>query len=94
MKKRILSLLLLAAVMASLLAPAVQAAAPANRFYDLNGDSFMSVEPLRLMGIMDGFSDGNFRPNSQLTRAEVLAAALGGSFSNGAIAGKEAIRDE
>ena len=70
MKKRILSLLLLAAVMASLLAPAVQAAAPANRFYDLNGDSFMSVEPLRLMGIMDGFSDGNFRPNSQLTRAQ------------------------
>jgi len=70
MKKRILSLLLLAAVMASLLAPAVQAAAPANRFYDLNGDAFMTVEPLRLMGIMDGYSDGNFRPNSQITRAQ------------------------
>ena len=43
MKKRILSLLLLAAVMASLLVPAVQAAAPANRFYDLNGDGTYDV---------------------------------------------------
>lgn len=70
MKKRILSLLLLAAMAASLLALPAQAAPPANRFYDLNGDAFMSVEPLRLMGVMDGFSDGNFRPNSQITRAQ------------------------
>lgn len=69
MKKRLLSLLLLAAMAASLLVP-VQAAAPANRFYDLGGDAYMSVEPLRLLGVMDGFSDGNFRPNSQLTRAQ------------------------
>ena len=70
MKKRVLSLLLLAALAASLLVLPAQAAAPANRFYDLNGDAFMSVEPLRLMGVMDGFADGNFRPNSQLTRAQ------------------------
>ena len=69
MKKRILSLLLLAAMTASLLVLPAQAE-PVNRFYDLNGDAFMSVEPLRLMGVMDGFSDGNFRPNSQLTRAQ------------------------
>ena len=70
MKKRILSLLLLAAMAASLLVLPAQAAPPANRFYDLNGDAYMSVEPLRLMGIMDGFSDGNFRPNGQITRAQ------------------------
>ena len=70
MKKRVLSLLLLAAMAASLLALPAQAAAPSNRFYDLNGDAFMTVEPLRLMGIMDGYSDGNFRPNSQITRAQ------------------------
>jgi hypothetical protein len=70
MKKRILSLLLLAAMAASLLVLPAQAAPPANRFYDLNGDAYAQVESLRLMGIMDGFSDGNFRPNGQLTRAQ------------------------
>jgi len=70
MKKRIVSLLLLAAMAASLLALPAQAAAPANQFYDLNGDAFMSVEPLRLMGVIGGFSDGTFRPGGQLTRAQ------------------------
>lgn len=70
MKKRVLSLLLALMTAVSLLALPARAAAPANRFYDLGGDAFMSVEPLRLMGIMDGFSDGNFRPNGQLTRAQ------------------------
>ena len=70
MKKRVLSLLLALATAVSMLVLPAQAAPPANRFYDLGGDAFMSVEPLRLMGIMDGFSDGNFRPNSQLTRAQ------------------------
>ena len=32
--------------------------------------------------------------NDQLTREEVLACALGGSFSNAAIAGKGGVRDE
>nr|WP_325249652.1 S-layer homology domain-containing protein [uncultured Oscillibacter sp.] len=70
MKKRILSLLLLAAMAASLLVLPAQAAPPPNRFYDLNGDAYAQVESLRLMGVMDGFSDGNFRPNGQLTRAQ------------------------
>lgn len=70
MKKRILSLLLLAAMAASLLVLPAQAAPPANRFYDLGGDAYAQVESLRLMGVMDGFSDGNFRPNGQLTRAQ------------------------
>lgn len=70
MKKRVLSLLLLAAMAASLLVLPAQAAPPANRFYDLGGDAYAQVESLRLMGVMDGFSDGNFRPNGQLTRAQ------------------------
>ncbi len=70
MKTRILSLLLLMSMAASLLVLPAQAAPPPNRFYDLNGDAYASVESLRLMGVMDGFSDGNFRPNSQLTRAQ------------------------
>ncbi|MCI8539553.1 MAG: sugar ABC transporter ATP-binding protein [Oscillospiraceae bacterium] len=44
--------------------------------------------------IFEGKKTAQLEINSQLTREEVLAAALGGSFSNGAIAGKEAIRDE
>ncbi len=70
MKKRVLSLLLVLAAAASLLVLPAQAAPPANRFYDLGGDAYASVESLRLMGVMDGFSDGNFRPNGQLTRAQ------------------------
>lgn len=70
MKKRVLSLLLLAAMAASLLVLPTQAAPPANRFYDLNGDAYAQVESLRLMGVMDGFSDGSFRPGGQLTRAQ------------------------
>ena len=69
--KRILSLLLLAVLTATLLALPAQAAAPANRFHDLGDNSAaMSVEPLRLLGVMDGFADGSFRPNAQLTRAQ------------------------
>ena len=69
--KRILSLLLALAVTASLLTLPAVAAPPTNRFYDLGDNTAArTVESLRLMGIMDGFSDGNFRPNAQLTRAQ------------------------
>lgn len=71
MKKRILSLLLLAAMAASLLTVPAMAAPPANRFIDVyDNATTMSVESLRLMGVMDGFSDGTFRPAGALTRAQ------------------------
>lgn len=70
MKKRILSLLLPAALAVSLLVPPVQAAATTARFSDLGSVPAATVEPLRLMGVMDGFSDGTFRPNNQVTRAQ------------------------
>lgn len=69
--KRILSLLLSAVLTVSLLALPAQAAAPANRFHDLGDNTAaMSVESLRLLGVMDGFADGSFRPYAQLTRAQ------------------------
>lgn len=69
--KRILSLLLLLSLTASLLVLPAGAAPAANRFHDLGDNTATrSVESLRLMGIMDGFSDGSFRPNGQLTRAQ------------------------
>lgn len=71
MKKRILSLILAAALAASLFVLPAQAAPPANRFYDLGtNEASMKVESLRLLGVMDGFSDGNFRPRAELTRAQ------------------------
>lgn len=80
MKKRVLSLLLLAAMAASLLVLPAQAAPPANRFYDLGGDAYASVESLRLMGVMDGFSDGKFYPDRTVTlgqAATILLRVLG-----------------
>ena len=47
-----------------------------------------------IITIYEGKKTAQMDINDQLTREEVLAAALGGSFSNAAIAGKEAIRDE
>ena len=71
MKKRILSLLLLAAMAASLLTLPAMAAPAAVRFSDIHDNAVAkSVESLRLMGVMDGYSDGSFRPNGQLTRAQ------------------------
>ena len=61
----------------------------------------VSSEIEEIMGVCDsiitiyeGKKTAQMDINDQLTREEVLAAALGGSFSNAAIAGKEAIRDE
>ena len=44
--------------------------------------------------IFEGKKTAQLEINDQLTREEVLAAALGGTFSNAAIAGKEAGRSE
>lgn len=71
MKKRILSLLLLAALAASLMTLPAMAARDPNRFTDLyDNAAVMSVEALRLMGVMDGYADGSFRPGGELTRAQ------------------------
>lgn len=74
MKKRILSLLLAAVLLLPPLVLPAQAAPV--RFSDLGGVSAATVEPLRLMGVMDGFSDGSFRPGAQLTRAQFCKMAV------------------
>lgn len=78
MKKRIVSLLLAAALAASLLVlPAGAAYTDTVVFSDV-GDSTtaMAVESLRLMGVLDGYQDGTFRPNANLTRAQFCKMAV------------------
>lgn len=77
MKKRLFSLLLAAVLAAALLVPPAAAKAPTNRFSDLSGGpDAMAAETLRLMGIMDGYPGGTFRPNGQLTRAQFCKMAV------------------
>lgn len=76
MRKRILSLLLAVCTVASLLTvPA--AAADTVTFSDISDrDTVMAVESLRLMGVLDGYGDGSFRPNATLTRAQFCKMAV------------------
>ena len=76
MKKRILTWLLAVGMLASLLTvPA--GAANAIRFSDV-ADNYTAtaIETLRLMGVLDGYSDGTFRPNAALTRAQFCKMAV------------------
>ena len=66
MRKRILALLLALALSTSLLT----LPASAGNFTDVSGDTAASVEVLRLMGVLDGYGDGTFRPATQLNRAQ------------------------
>ncbi len=74
--KRFWSFLLAAAMAASLLVvPA--GAAGAVRFSDVTDqDTVMAVESLRLMGVLDGYSDGSFRPGAALNRAQFCKMAV------------------
>ena len=76
MKKRIFSLILAVYLTASLLAVPAGAAGTAP-FSDVT-DSEMAadVECLRLLGVLDGYADGSFRPNATLTRAQFCKMAV------------------
>lgn len=75
MKKRLLALLLAL----TLLAGMASAAEPVTRFSDMpgSGTEAMTVETLRLMGVMDGYANGTFRPDGELTRAQFCKMAVG-----------------
>ena len=75
MKKRILTCLLAVSLLASLLT--APAAAADTKFSDV-GDSYTSsaVETLRLMGVLDGYGDGTFRPDAVLNRAQFCKMAV------------------
>lgn len=75
MKKRLLTLLLTVVMLVSTLAIPANAA-EVTRFSDVTDqNTALTIEPLRLMGVLDGYSDGTFRPNGQLTRAQFCKMA-------------------
>lgn len=76
MKKRILTWLLAISMLGSLLTlPA--GAADVTKFVDVS-DSYTAtaVETLRLMGVLDGYGDGTFRPDTVLNRAQFCKMAV------------------
>ena len=75
MKKRIWTMLLTLVMAASVLViPA--GAAETVKFSDVaDQNTAIAVESLRLMGVLDGYGDGTFRPNNQLTRAQFCKMA-------------------
>ena len=65
-------------MLASLLVvPAGAASAATTRFSDITDNyTATAVETLRLMGVLDGYGDGTFRPNAVLTRAQFCKMAV------------------
>lgn len=76
MKKRILTWLLAISMLSSLLTVPAGAAA-VTKFSDVS-DSYTAtaVESLRLMGVLDGYGDGTFRPDTVLNRAQFCKMAV------------------
>ena len=66
MKKRILTCLMAVSLLVSLLAVPVGAAS-VTKFSDVS-DSYTAtaIETLRPMGVLDGYGDGPFRPDTEL----------------------------
>jgi len=65
MKKRLLTLFMAVVMAASL------CSVPASAFSDVaDRTTATAVETLRLMGVLDGYGDGTFRPNTELNRAQ------------------------
>ena len=76
MKKRVISLLMAVCLAATALVFPAQAAETV-RFSDIQDkETVMAVESLRLMGVLDGYADGTFRPGGVLTRAQFCKMAV------------------
>ena len=76
MRQRIFALLL-AVCMASSLLTVPAAAVDTVHFSDVTDqDTAVAVETLRLMGVLDGYGDGSFRPSAQLNRAQFCKMAV------------------
>lgn len=74
MKRKIISLLLALVLLVSAM-PAAFAAG--SSFTDIpDEDVAMAAETLRLLGVVDGMSDGKFVPNGTLTRAQFCKMAV------------------
>lgn len=76
MRKRILTALMALITMGSLLSVPAEAA-KTQTFSDVSDrNTATAVETLRLMGVLDGYGDGTFRPEKQLTRAQFCKMAV------------------
>ena len=73
MKKKLMTLLLALAMAVSAMAMPAAAADTAGSFRDVaDEETLLAVESLRLMGALDGYEDGTFRPEASVTRAEFV----------------------
>ena len=76
MKKRLLTWLLALTMLASMLTVPAGAAAT-TQFSDVSDNyTATAIETLRLMGLLDGYGDGTFRPGTVLTRAQFCKMAV------------------
>lgn len=77
-RTRLLALVLTVCMAVSLLAmPAGAVTAGTATFSDVtDSSSVTAIETLRLMGVLDGYSNGTFRPNGTLTRAQFCKMAV------------------
>jgi hypothetical protein len=77
-KRRIPALLLAVCLSLSLLTgPASAASGPITAFRDVtDNQTAVAIESLRLLGVLDGYSDGTFRPGNSLTRAQFCKMAV------------------
>ena len=78
MKKRMITLFLAVCMAVSLLAVPAGAANPAAVTFSDIGDrsTAVAVESLRLLGVLDGYGDGTFRPGTVLNRAQFCKMAV------------------
>ena len=78
MKKRAISFLLAVCMAVSLaVIPARAADTSVTSFADISDrDTAAAVEALRLLEVLDGYSDGTFRPGTVLTRAQFCKMAV------------------
>jgi len=76
-KTRFAALTLAVCLLASLLTLPASAVSAAKTFSDVSdGATATAVESLRLMGVLDGYADGTFRPGAPLTRAQFCKMAV------------------
>lgn len=76
MKKRILSIVLMLAMVFSM-AIVPEGAASAAQYYDTEGlNCELAVDVLSSLGIMSGYTDGSFLPYNTITRAEMASVAV------------------
>jgi hypothetical protein len=78
MKKRLVTCLLAICMVLSLLPVSAGAAAGDTVTFSDVGDrnTAVAVESLRLLGVLDGYGDGTFRPGTILTRAQFCKMAV------------------